>query len=117
MSVVVSEAEWRSINEMKRRWEAHTQYERVKQAKRRAQKKVERGLDPDLDVRANQRPGETDEEHAKRLDYNRKQKEWRDEKKRRIGDGVWQARPKLSKEAQREKKNEYLRVWRLNRKG
>ena len=117
MSVVVSEAEWRSITEMKRRWEARLGYSKEYNTKKRARKKIGMGLDPTLNERSNKRPGETDEEHAKRLERNRKHNEWRNEKKRQIEDGTWQARPKLSKEEKREKKNKYLRVWRLNRKG
>jgi hypothetical protein len=114
--VVVSEVDWQSINEMKRRWDARLGYSKEYNTKKRAQKKVDRGLDPNLNERANKRPGETDEEHAKRIERNRKHNEWRNGKKRRIEDGTWQSQPKLSKEEKREKKIEYLRAWRLKQK-
>ena len=84
-----------------------------KQWERRAQKKIDEGLDPYRDRRSAQRPDESDEAYAKRLETNRKVMERRHNKKQKIADGTWLPKPKLTAIEKRQKKAEYARDRRL----
>ena len=88
----------------------------VYQSNRRAQKKLDEGLDPTIDRRTAQRVGESDGAYAKRIEKNRAWVEWNRGRKHAIQEGTWKPRQKLTVEGRRRKQAYKVAKWRAAKK-
>ena len=113
MGEAVPGFEWAEYVKLKERIERNRVQSKECNRVKRFEKKVADGLDPNIDRRANQRDGESDEDYAERTKKNAEKARWRRQREQAKRDGAWVPRKKLTPEEKKAKNAARVKAWRL----